>query len=175
MKKPSVTELCDILNKPALLNWANKLGLQGKSIKSYSKNVLSDGTRRHKEIEDYLLHGVDIDDISLKEKIESIFGSSEIISIEESFENDHYKGRCDIRFIKDGINYVADFKRKFKKPYLEHYIQLIAYKIHFGSEKIAIIDLSEFKMIELSLYNENEVKELIYNLVNIYNLKQKMI
>jgi len=41
MKKPSVTELLRILDKPALLNWANKQGLLGIDISVKRKEWLS--------------------------------------------------------------------------------------------------------------------------------------
>jgi hypothetical protein len=166
--KPTVTELLDILNKPALIKWANDLGLKGISLKSYRKDVFSDGNKKHKEIEDYLLHGVLIEDENKRIKIEKSFSDVSLISIEESFENDFFKGRCDIRFIKNGIQYIGDFKRKFKRPYLEHYLQLIAYKIHFNCDKICIIDLNEFMIHELSLLREYEYKKILHHLIEIY-------
>lgn len=174
MKKPTVTELTGLLNKPALISWSNKLGLNGQTVKAYQKSVFNDGNKKHEEIENYLIHGVYIEDDEKRNKIDEIFKGVEIISIEESFENDYYKGRCDIRFIKDGITYVGDFKRKFKRAYNEHYIQLFCYKMHFNSEKICIIDLENFEIHELNLYKEELYKELINNLINIYNIKQKL-
>jgi hypothetical protein len=175
MKKPSVTELCDILNKPALISWANKIGLSGKSIKAYSLSKLKSGAKMHSQIENYFKHGECMDDLQFQNKIDSIFYGCEIISVEEDFENDQYLGRCDIIFKKDGVTYVADFKSSFKKPYLEHYIQLICYKNHFKSDRIAIIDLKNFRLIELSIDQQNEITELIQNLINIYKIKQKVL
>ena len=174
MKKPTVTALCDLLNKPQLITWANNIGLNGESMKGFQRKVFDLGNKKHNEIEDFLLNGVCLDDLEKQKKIEDLFLDCQIISIEEPFENDNYKGRVDIRFIKNGISYIGDFKSKFKKPYMEHYIQLIAYKMHFGCDKICIIDLRDFILHEISLEKENTYKELINNLVNIFNLKQQL-
>lgn len=172
MKKPSVTELCDILNKPQLLKWANKIGLEGKSISLYQNNKLENGKKKHKEIEEMLMHGISINDKIKEQQILNLFENCEIISIEESFENDKYKGRVDIRFKKNGITYIGDFKSTFKRPYIEHFIQLICYKMHFKDDKICIINLDNFQLYDLTTTNENLYIELINNLINIYKLKQ---
>ena len=135
---------------------------------------MESGTKKHSEIEDFLISGVCLEDQYRQERLELLFNQCKIIGIEESFESEKFKGRTDVRFVKNGFNYIGDFKSKFKRPYLEHYLQLICYKIHFGCDKICIIDIRDFQMHELSLENENEYTEIIYNLINIYNLKQKL-
>lgn len=174
MKKPSVTELCDLLNKPQLIKWANKIGLQGTEINSYQKSVFKDGNKKHLEIENFLLNGELMQDEELQNKISQIFCNAENIIIEQSFENELYKGRVDVMFNIDGIKYIGDFKRKFKRPYLEHYIQLVAYKMHFMSDKICIIDLEKGIMHDLSKEDYTLYENLIHNLINIYNIKQKL-
>ena len=54
----SVSKLIEVLNKPALLHWSNKIGLQGISLKDYRKKSTSKGTSKHNQIENYLLNGV---------------------------------------------------------------------------------------------------------------------
>lgn len=174
MKKPSVSSLLDILNKPALISWANKLGLAGESVGAFSKSKMENGTKKHSEVENFLINGVCLEDNYRQERIELLFSDCEIIGMEESFETENYKGRTDIRFVKNGISYIADFKSKFKRPYLEHYLQLICYKLHFGCDKIAIIDLRDFQLNELSLEKEDIYHDIIKNLVSIYNLQQKL-
>jgi hypothetical protein len=172
MKKPSVTDICKILDKPALLKWKNKLGLEGIDLNYYQNSVLNRGIKKHKEIEDFLLNGTCIENKEIQERVYELFKDCEIISIEESFENKRFKGRCDIRFKKDGLNYIGDFKSKFKKPYLEHYLQLIMYKMHFNSDRICIIDLKEYEIHEITTKNEKIYIKIIINLINIFNLKQ---
>lgn len=172
MKKPSVTELCDILNKPQLLKWANKIGLQGESISTFKSRSFENGRNKHKEIEDILVNGISIDDKDKEKKILDLFSNCIIVSVEESFENEKYKGRADIRFIKDGVRYVGDFKSSFKRPYIEHYIQLISYKSHFKDDRICIIDLQNFNLFDITIEDESNYIELINNLINIYKIKQ---
>ena len=54
MKKPSVTELIKLLDKPALMYWANKQGLAGIDIKTERKKWLNDGTSMHSQVEEYV-------------------------------------------------------------------------------------------------------------------------
>ena len=171
---PSVTSLLNILNKPALLYWANKQGLNGINIKYAQQDNKSEGQKKHTEIEDFLINGLCVSDELKQQKIESLFKDVNVISVEESFVNEFFKGRVDIRFKKDGLSYIGDFKKKFKKPYLEHYLQLVAYKYHFGCDKICIIDLENYNLHELSLENELKYQDLIFNLINIYNITQSL-
>ena len=50
----AITKLIDLLDKPALVGWANKLGLKGLSLNEYSCRVKSEGTNKHNDIELYL-------------------------------------------------------------------------------------------------------------------------
>jgi hypothetical protein len=74
----------------------------------------------------------------------------------------------------DDIKYIGDFKRKFKRPYIEHYIQLVCYKMHFNTDRICIIDLEKGIMHDLTKEDLSLYESLIENLVNIYNIKQKL-
>lgn len=174
MRKPTVSDLCDLLNKPQLINWANKLGLEGKSVGTYRSKSLESGTNKHSEIENFLINGECMQDLESQLKVETLFKDIEIIGIEESFENEYFRGRSDIRFIKDGKTYIGDFKSKFKRPYIEHYIQLFCYKMHFNTDEICIIDLKNYKIHEFDLSKSGLYEELIYNLVKIYNIKQQL-
>lgn len=174
MKKPHVTGLIDLLNKPALLKWANRLGLDGQDIDEYKSKIFKHGINKHKEVEDYFMGGILPEDPSRQEMIMSAFDGIDVIGMEESFEAEKYIGRVDIRFTKGGSKYIGDFKSKFKRAYMEHYLQLIAYKMHFGADKICIIDLRDFKIHELDLKDELIYQSIIENLINIYNLKQQL-
>lgn len=173
MKKPSVSELTDLLNKPKLMHWANQLGLEGKSLNDVRRNNTKDGTNKHSGICNYINKGIKLSDANIQVKLESFLSTLEIVGLEETFTNDLFCGRVDVLFKKDSILYIGDFKRNYRKPYLEHYIQLVCYKMHFGAEKICIIDTNEFIIHEILLYDkENLYIELINHLVKIYHLKQ---
>lgn len=174
-KKPSVTTLCSILNKPALLYWANKIGMQGESLKYHKLKSTHDGKRKHQEIESLLIDGEPMEDQIMQDKVMSIFESCEIVGVEVPFENDMYKGRCDLLYKKDGLLHVADFKRKFKRPYLEHYLQLVAYKRHYNADRMEIISLDNMMIHDLTTENEGIYWEIIKNLTNIHNLKNEIL
>lgn len=57
---PGVTTVLAVLNKPALVKWANNLGLQGIDSSKYVDEKASIGTLAHRMIADYL-RGVDTD------------------------------------------------------------------------------------------------------------------
>ena len=50
IKKPSVTELVKLLDVPALMNWANRIGLEGISLKDYRNKESKESVSIHKLI-----------------------------------------------------------------------------------------------------------------------------
>ena len=58
---PGVTTVLRVVNKPALVPWANKLGLQGIDTRKYVDRLASVGTLAHYWIEGLLLTGKDPD------------------------------------------------------------------------------------------------------------------
>jgi hypothetical protein len=175
MKKPSVSELIDILNKPKLMHWANQLGLEGKSLRDVRINNTTSGTNKHSEIVNYIKKGIKMSNIESQNNLDIFLKDCNVIDLEKKFENDLFQGRVDIIFKKQNSIYIGDFKRTYKKPYLEHYIQLMCYKINFKCDKICIIKSDSFEINELSLFNnENLYIDLIHNLINIYNIKQQL-
>lgn len=176
MKKPSVSELIDLLNKPKLINWANSLGLEGKRLNDVRNIYTTSGIKKHSEIVNYIRKGIKMENHEVQNNLDLFLKKCNVIDLEKKFENDMFQGRVDIIFEKDNITYIGDFKRSFKNPYLEHYIQLVCYKINFKCEKICIIKSDNFEINELSLYGKEHLYvELINNLVNIYNIKQNLL
>jgi hypothetical protein len=57
---PGVTTVLGILNKPALIPWANKLGLQGIEVGKFVDDKAAIGTLAHQMIADYL-RGIETD------------------------------------------------------------------------------------------------------------------
>ena len=55
---PRVTEIIDrCMDSTALMNWANKIGVNGIIYKDFRKKILETGTKSHKAIEDYIKTG----------------------------------------------------------------------------------------------------------------------
>ena len=86
-KKPSVSKLLDLLNKPALMYWANNLGLEGMSLKKYRKRRLSLGTSLHKQVEYFLVDGLIPDNELLKNNFIDFFTDIEVLGVEQKVEN----------------------------------------------------------------------------------------
>ena len=172
-KKPSVSKLLDLLNKPALMYWANNLGLEGMSLKKYRKRRLSLGTSLHKQVEYFLVDGLIPDNELLKNNFIDFFTDIEVLGVEQKVENEFFQGRYDVKLIKDGKTYICDFKSKFKKPYLEQYLQLTAYRMIENVDNIAVISLPDFRFVDISLPDYTIHENILINLSNIYNLKKR--
>ena len=54
IRVPSVTTILGVLSKPALIPWANRLGLQGIDSSKYVDRLATIGTLAHYWIESYL-------------------------------------------------------------------------------------------------------------------------
>jgi len=136
-----VTTALSVLNKPALVKWANNLGLKGIDSSSYTDSMATIGTLAHYMVECYL-NGYDMDlseyssaEISLAEnsilkffewekhhEYELIFTEKQLVS-----ELYRYGGCIDIYWKLDGVYTLTDIKTS-KACYSEHKTQLSAYK-----------------------------------------------
>lgn len=136
---PSATTVLKIINKPALLNWANWLGLTGKSYKKHMEMVSYIGTTVHEIIECRLLgKKFELKDpkvwfLDCKEYINSFNiwykeNPLEPIAIEDHMESDRFGGTCDFYGIYNGKKTIIDFKTS-KGVYMSMFIQLAAYII----------------------------------------------
>lgn len=174
-KKPTVSNLIDLLNKPALIKWANNLGLEGIKVGDYTKQKMSDGVRIHTQIELYLSQNKPMIDFQTQFNFAEFIKGKEVLAIEKKIEHEDYEGRIDIKLkIGDDI-YICDFKKKKDKDkvYFEQKIQLAAYMIAENVSKAGIISYPDFKLIEVNIDLE-KYKKLINNLVSIYNLKKEL-
>lgn len=170
-KKPSVSELIDLLNKPALLKWANKIGLQGIHIDDYRKRSTSDGTDKHKFIEDDLKHG-----IIYQNPCFQLFKSKyEVVSVEPEIYCEHYCGRADVLLKRDNKLWLFDFKSS-NRIYFEQKLQLVAYKRVLNPDKIGIVNTDSFMeyIIDISSEEEREYLNILGALTIIYKAKNKI-
>ena len=140
-KIPGVTTVLGILNKPALVIWANQLGLQGIDSSKYRDEMADIGTLAHQMILNYF-QKIDTDtseysksQIDLAEncmlsfwewekghKIEVILAEVQLISKEYG-----YGGTIDCFCKLDGQPTLLDFKTG-KAIYPEFFYQLAAYE-----------------------------------------------
>jgi hypothetical protein len=169
--KPSISKLLDLLNKPALMKWANKIGLQGIELDKYRAQMQGDGTSLHKQIENWLKYKTPFENSSFQKRCEDFFSEKEVLSLEEKIENDMFTGRLDIVYKHNGLVYLCDFKTNHTKLWLENKLQLTAYRMSKTCDKVAIIGIPEFNVIEANIEDFKPYEMILKALSDIYNLK----
>lgn len=163
-KMISVTKIIDILNKPALLHWANKIGLDGINLKDYQYNSKNKGNVSHKVLEDYFKKGVKFNGC---EVLENELKDYEFLGCEVDTNNGFILGRIDLimRHKKNNEIWVFDFKSN-KNIYLNTKLQLSAYKHIYGADKIGFINTEELKIVEINI-DTNKYFEIIKRLYQV--------
>ena len=140
-KVPGVTTVLNVLNKPALVKWANNLGLQGIDSSKYRDEMADIGTLAHQMIVDYFNKAkTDTSEYSQSQidlaencllsfwgwekghKIEVIMAEAKLVSHEYGFG-----GTIDCLCKLDGQPTLLDFKTG-KAIYPEMFCQLAAYE-----------------------------------------------
>ena len=137
-KVPSVTELLNVVAKPYLVPWANRMGLQGVDINQYNAEITGIGTMVHGKIEAYY-QGMEFDvsgyPSEMKEKADELFikfltweneHDVKIIYNELPMISEKFGGTIDAVMELDGKLTVIDWKTS-KEIYPEYFGQLTAY------------------------------------------------
>lgn len=169
--KPSVTKLIEQLDKPALLKWANKIGLQGIHIDEYRSKAKTEGSDIHHQVEMYLKFGALTEDESINQKMVKFFSDKEIISIEQPIESDYFVGRFDVKLRWKDFVFICDFKSS-SGVYFETKLQLASYKMSTECDHVAVIHLPDFILRPVDLYFEHY--EFMKTLSKLYELKSKV-
>lgn len=138
---PGTTTVIGVLNKPALVKWANQIGLEGIQLDKYMDKLANIGTCAHLMVECHL-KGIDPDlseftqeEIDKAENALISFYNWEsqhqikVIATELPLvsEEYHYGGTIDAVLEIDGNVNLVDFKTS-KGIFNEHKIQLGAYR-----------------------------------------------
>ena len=141
MRVPGATTITGLLNKPQLVSWANKLGLDGIDSSKYTDEAAKVGTLAHEMIQ-CDLQGMtpDLDQFS---KVQVDLAENAALSFyewkknhtivpifcEKSFVSDKFGfgGTCDCYCELDGVPTLLDFKTG-KAIYEEYFVQVSAYK-----------------------------------------------
>ena len=136
---PGVSTIVGLLDKPALIPWANKLGLEGINSRAFSDNMSAIGTLAHRMIMDSL-KGEDTDTsdytkdqidraensflswLEWAKKKEIIYELLEAPLVSEDYQ---YGGTLDFYGSIDGVLKLADWKTG--GIWKEHYVQLCGY------------------------------------------------
>lgn len=192
---PGVTTVLGILNKPALVIWANRLGLQGIDSSKYRDEMADIGTLAHQMIVDYF-KGIKTDtsdyssnQVDLAEncllsfwewekghKIDVIIVETPLVSKEYN-----YGGTIDCFCKLDGQPTLLDFKTG-KAIYPEMFYQLAAYEqllteagYSFEASRILRIGRDNDEGFEdRSVGNLDKQFELFKHCLAIYNLQKEI-
>ncbi len=200
---PGVTTITGVLNKPALVPWANKIGLQGIEVGKYVDDLAVIGTLAHYMVEchikkeepvldDYSKNQIDSAETSFlkfldwesKHKIEYLGTEIQLVS-----DRHGVGGMLDIPMVLDGTKTLIDLKT-CKAIYSDHFLQvgggymLLAQDLEktsvIGPIKeagILRIGRSEEEGIEAeykAVPNIPKYQELFLLCLSIYNLKKEI-
>ena len=192
---PGVTTILGILNKPALVPWANKLGLQGIDSSKYVDEKAKIGTLAHQMIADYL-KGVTTDTSEYsKVQIDQAENATlsffewekthpiEPVLIEERIVSEEYRfgGTIDCLARLNGELCLIDFKTS-RGIFPEMLIQVVAYRqllIESGYDvtKINILRIgrTEDEGFEERLVNHLDKRwEIFLHCLEIYRLQKEV-
>lgn len=180
MNKTSISELLNILNKPALIGWANRMGLSGIDINSSNRKSMNEGTNYHNQIQAYIQNNIEFKDPVLGKNFIEFVSDKEILSCEVNVETDYFVGRYDFKFKfkESGKVIIVDFKTSDegvnKKLYLENKLQLVAYGMAENCDGFAVVTLPDFSYIPLNIQDRTPYEGIIKSLSNIYSLKKSL-
>lgn len=174
MKKPSVTELISLLDKPALLVWANQQGLLGVDISVKRNTWLNNGSSLHKQIENFCRHGSQFENPVIQSECIKFLSDKKIIGMEVNIETDWFQGRYDCKLIFNNKIYLCDFKTKkpTSKIYLENKLQLVAYSMAENCDGLAVINIPSFTFNEVKIKDRVPYEEILKSLSSIYTNKK---
>lgn len=161
LKIPTVTEILNTLTKPNLVVWANKIGLKGIELEDKLITSQNIGKLLHSYVTARIMQQEFIPEGS-KDEIETfrvcaskldrwledtlpfrvIMNEFRLYSVDRLFS-----GQPDLVYAKNGNIFLVDFKTS-KKVYLEHKIQISAYKMllvenGFKVDRLHIVKVSK--------------------------------
>lgn len=175
MKKPSVSQLIGLLDKPALLNWANKQGLLGVDINVSRKKAMAEGSSLHRQIEQFYKGTGSFEDDSHRDRFIEFRRDNEILDMEFNIETPYFVGRVDCLLMRDGYKVIADFKKGTSNVvYFEQKLQLVAYGMATGIENFALINVPDFIYRPVILKDINKYEDILKSLSNIWSLKEEL-
>lgn len=165
---PGVTTILNVLAKPALIRWANNMGLQGIDTSKYVDRAAQAGTAAHGMIECHLT-GKEFDRSPFPADLLSLAengyikyldwekgheikeAQSEMPLVSERYR---YGGTIDMYCLLDGVPTLIDFKTNSSGIYDEMKHQVIAYlklleENGFPVKKVMIIRLDKSDVMDL--------------------------
>jgi len=141
VRVPGVTTILGVLNKPQLVAWANRLGLDGIEVGKYVDDLANVGTLAHALVHEHLTgNKVDLNEYSKNDidraenAVISFFEWTKdkdikVIEAEKQLVSQKgFGGTCDLYAEINGEKYLIDFKTS-SGIYEEMMYQLAAYKM----------------------------------------------
>lgn len=192
-----VTTIIGVLNKPLLVPWANRLGLQGINVKDYVSDKADIGT---------LVHEMMFCDLSGKEVDFSYYTGKQIEIAQNSFkkylewkkkhtiepivlevgivsEKYQYGGTIDNYSLIDDVPTLVDYKT-CKALYLEHFIQVSGYRqpLREHGHKVKQCAILRIGRSELEGFEYNVIPakklalcwKIFKNCLSIYKFKKQL-
>jgi hypothetical protein len=194
-KVPGVTTVLQVLNKPALVKWANNLGLQGIDCNKFRDKMADIGTLAHLVVLDYFkgeqsdYSEYSKDDIDKAENCLISFYSwvkennVEPLAVETQIISELYRygGTIDLYCLLNGIPTLVDFKTG-KAIYEEMFIQVAAYRqlLEEASRPLKQARILRIGREENEGFEDHKISgledywEIFYHTLRIYNLKNKL-
>lgn len=169
MNKPSVTTLIQMLDKPAIVKWANQLGLDGVGLDEYRVKKFSEGRKIHKQVETWLT-GAPIDDEQIEAKCKRFFADKNVVAVEKNIETEWFVGRLDLAFSHNGKLWLCDLKTNKTRVRFENILQLAAYKMAMPCDELALISVPKFRLMPVES-DTKPYEEILKHLSAIYTLK----
>lgn len=194
---PGVTTVLSVLSKPALVTWANRLGLEGVDVTKYVDKTANIGTLAHYLVECEIKgEEPDLEPFSQeeirrarwafnsfrtwKDTHRPRFVASELQLVSERYG---YGGTVDAVAVIGGKRWVVDFKTS-KALYSEHIIQTAAY-LHLarengyrvGGTRIVRIGRTPEEGFEERVFRAQDLKaywEIFRHALAIYRLKKQL-
>lgn len=192
---PGATTITGLLNKPFLITWANRLGLEGIDSSKYTDEAAQIGTLAHAMIEADL-QGVNIDwnlysqqqrDLAEnalisfyewkgRHQIDPIFCEKQMVS-----DKLLYGGTVDCYCMLDGVATLLDFKTG-KAIYDEYFVQLAAYaellkEAGLPVDQVRILRVGRDEtegFEERSVPDTSKYFKIFRNLLEIYYIKKEL-
>jgi len=199
---PSVTTITGILNKPALVNWANKLGLEGIEVGSYVDDLARIGTLAHYMIECHINSAIknekikpELDDYSKNQIDSAVISFDKFLRWEDEQEIEylhselwlvsekHQFGGClDCLAVVNGKTTLIDIKT-CKAVYKDHFLQtsggygILADENNKGVQDVRIIRVGRnneegTEAEDVLIPNSSEYRRLFHRCLEIYKIKK---
>lgn len=173
MHKPTVSQLLDLLNKPALLKWANKIGLEGTSLDAYRSKSMAAGSSLHEQIKNQVLYKIPFDAIETQTNFDSFLRDKRIISVEQDIETEWFIGRYDVEVSFNDTFFLCDWKSS-DAIYFENILQLVAYRMAKPDHKVAIVQIPSFKFKPLGISDFSAYEDILKSLHTIFVNKKRI-